>query len=98
MAFGLGKKTRYEEITEGVSEEAPRIIDIYQSLSITRKRRLLNFYFNPAAIKNKSRFKRSNTLLLKLKAELILQCEAKDKRERGVLDLDKKEGLRSFIA
>lgn len=30
MAFGLGKKNRRKETTEGVSEEAPRIIDICQ--------------------------------------------------------------------
>ena len=97
MAFGLRKKTRREEATEGVSEEAPQIIDICQGLSMTREGRLLNFHLTPATMMNTSRFRRSGAPSPESEAELISQCEAKDESEIGVLDLEEKEGPRSFI-
>ena len=96
MAFGLRKKTRREEATEGVSEEAPQIIDICQGFSMTRKGRLLNFHLNPATMMNKSHFKRSSAPSPELEAELISYREAEDESEIGVLDLEEKEGPRSL--
>ncbi|KAL2043474.1 hypothetical protein N7G274_003781 [Stereocaulon virgatum] len=98
MAFGLRKKTRRKEATEGVSEEAPHIIDICQGLSITREGGLLDFHLDPAAMMDKSRFRRSSAPSPESGAELSSQCEAEDEQETGVFDLDEKEGPRSLVA
>ena len=97
MAFGLRKKYRREEATEGVCDEAPRIIDIGQGLSIAREGGLLNHHLNPAAMRDKSRVERSGAPSPESEAEL----GSEGLRMNGkivVVDLDQKEGPRSQTA